>query len=107
MGQQTSAPPAHPAGSAATPGGGGEVAVTPAWSRPDDASRQAQLDAMKRRATGLVALAAVVFAAARLFEAQYPWLGWGRATAEGALVGGLAGWFAGTALFRHPPRLPV
>src|SRR5438445_152059 len=61
MGQQTSAPPAHPAASPATANGGGgaAAAVTPAWSRPDDASRQAQLEAMKRRATGLLALAVV------------------------------------------------
>src|SRR5256712_676481 len=109
MGQQTSAPPAHPAASTATAGGGGgaAAAVTPAWSRPDDASRQAQLDAMKRRATGLLALAVVVFVAARIFEAQYPWLGWVRATAEASLVGGLADWFAVTALFRHPLGLPI
>src|SRR2546426_2117918 len=112
MGQQTSAPPAHPAASPATANGGGGVeeaaaTVTPAWSRPDDASRQAQLDAMKRRATGLLALAVVVFVAARIFEAQYPWLGWVRATAEASLVGGLADWFAVTALFRHPLGLPI
>src|SRR6266566_5754793 len=83
------------------------MTVSPAWSRPDDASRQAQLDAMKRRATGLLALAVVVFVAARIFEAQYPWLGWVRATAEASLVGGLADWFAVTALFRHPLGLPI
>ena len=35
-------------------------ATTPAspWSRPDDAARQMQLDVMKRRATGMLALAA-------------------------------------------------
>src|SRR5437773_1449158 len=107
MGQQTSAPPAHPTSSPAPAGGGGVAAVSPAWSRPDDASRQAQLDAMKRRATGLLALAVVVFVAARIFEAQYPWLGWVRATAEASLVGGLADWFAVTALFRHPLGLPI
>src|SRR2546425_450438 len=112
MGQQASAPPAHPAASPATANGGGGVggaaaAVTPAWSRPDDASRQAQFDAMKRRATGLLALAVVVFVTARVLEAQYPWLGWVRATAEASLVGGLADWFAVTALFRHPLGLPI
>src|SRR2546425_11542201 len=62
------------------------VTVTPSWSRPDDAVRQAQLDAMKRRATGLLALAAAVFAGASAFEGQYPWLGYVRATAEASLV---------------------
>src|SRR2546430_6086163 len=95
MGQQPSAPPAHPAASPATANGGGGVgvaaaAVTPAWSRPDDASRQAQLDAMKRRATGLPAPAVVGFVAARLFEAQYPWLRRVRATAQAPLPGGPA-----------------
>src|SRR3989475_7071408 len=107
MGQQTSAPPAPPTSSPATAGGGGGAAVTPAWSRPDDASRQAQLDAMKRRATGLLALAVVVFVTARVLEAQHPWLGWVRATAEASLVGGLADWFAVTALVRHPLGLPI
>src|SRR3989442_14722704 len=107
MGQQTSAPPAHPTSSPAPAGGGGVAAGSPAWPRPDDASRQAQLDAMKRRATGLLPLAVVVFVAARIFEAQYPWLGWVRATAEASLVGGLADWFAVTALFRPPLGLPI
>jgi uncharacterized membrane-anchored protein YjiN (DUF445 family) len=75
--------------------------------RPDDAVRQAQLDAMKRRATGLLALAALVFAAAGAFEPLHPWLGYVRATAEASLVGGLADWFAVTALFRHPLGIPI
>ncbi len=83
-----------------------QTAASP-WSRPDDATRQAQLDVMKRRATGLLALAAAVFGAATAFEGQYPWLGYVRATAEASLVGGLADWFAVTALFRHPLGLPI
>src|SRR6266849_1151208 len=81
--------------------------VTPQWSRPDDAERQARLDAMKRRATGLLAIALLVFVAASVFEPQFPWLGYVRATAEASLVGGLADWFAVTALFRHPLGLPI
>lgn len=77
------------------------------WSRPDDAARQIQLDVMKRRATGMLALAAAVFGAASAFEDRYPWLGYIRATAEASLVGGLADWFAVTALFRHPLGLPI
>ena len=77
------------------------------WSRPDDALRQVQLESMKRRATGLLALAGVVFLVARYFEATYPWMGFIRATAEASLVGGLADWFAVTALFRHPLGLPI
>jgi uncharacterized membrane-anchored protein YjiN (DUF445 family) len=83
------------------------IAPASPWSRPDDAARQLQLDIMKRRATGLLALAAVVFAAATAFEPRYPWLGYVRATAEASLVGGFADWFAVTALFRHPLGLPI
>src|SRR5881296_3999105 len=81
--------------------------VIPQWTRPDDAERQARLDAMKRRATGLLAVALLVFVAASIYEAQFPWLGFVRATAEASLVGGLADWFAVTALFRHPLGLPI
>jgi uncharacterized membrane-anchored protein YjiN (DUF445 family) len=83
------------------------MGVTPEWSRPDDAERQARLDAMKRRATGLLAVALLVFIAASLYESQFAWLGYVRATAEASLVGGLADWFAVTALFRHPLGLPI
>jgi len=62
---------------------------------------------MKRRATGLLALAAVVYAVARVFESRYPWVGYVRATAEASLIGGLADWFAVTALFRHPLGVPI
>src|SRR3989440_11099978 len=81
--------------------------VIPSWSRPDDAERQARLDAMKRRATGFLGIALLVFIVASLYESLYPWLGYVRATAEASLVGGLADWFAVTALFRHPLGLPI
>src|SRR6266480_7689574 len=42
------------------------------WSRPDDAVRQAQLDAMKRQATGLLALAGVVFVEGRPDQTGLP-----------------------------------
>src|SRR5206468_2122381 len=51
--------------------------------------------------------AAGVFGAAAALEARYPWLGYVRATAEASLVGGLADWFAVTALFRRPLGLPI
>jgi len=80
---------------------------TPLWSRPDDAERDARLNAMKRRATALLGVALLVFVAASIYEPLYPWLGYVRATAEASLVGGLADWFAVTALFRHPLGLPI
>src|SRR6266702_361546 len=81
--------------------------VIPQWSRPDDAERQARLDAMKRRATALLGVALLVFVVASIYEPLYPWLGYVRATAEASLVCGLADWFAVTALFRHPLGLPI
>jgi uncharacterized membrane-anchored protein YjiN (DUF445 family) len=73
----------------------------------DDAARRAELKVMKRVATGLLLLALIVFVVARWLEPQYPWLGFIRATAEASLVGGLADWFAVTALFRKPLGLPI
>src|SRR5216110_608504 len=91
-----------------TPQVGSPPAVpTPQWERPDDAAREARLNAMKRRATGLLLVALAIFVVASLLEAQYPWLGYVRATAEASLVGGLADWFAVTALFKHPLGFPI
>ena len=73
----------------------------------DEVERQLRLDRMKRRATGLLVLASVIYVAARVFESRYHWLGYVRAMAEAAMIGGLADWFAVTALFRHPLGLPI
>ncbi len=73
----------------------------------DAETKQLQLDRMKRRATGLLVLMAGVFAAAWVLEGAHPWLGYVRATAEAGLVGGVADWFAITALFRRPLNLPI
>src|SRR3954453_13487873 len=62
---------------------------------------------MKVVATGLLVVMAGVFAVARAFEPQFPWLSYVKAFAEAAMVGGLADWFAVTALFRHPLGLPI
>jgi uncharacterized membrane-anchored protein YjiN (DUF445 family) len=65
---------------------------------------------MKTRATLLLALAGGVFIVANLLEHRYPaftWLGYIKAMAEASLVGGLADWFAVTALFRRPLGLPI
>src|SRR6476620_6017449 len=62
---------------------------------------------MKIVATGLLVVMAAVFLATRAFEHQYPWLSYVKAFAEAAMVGGLADWFAVTALFRHPLGLPI
>jgi uncharacterized membrane-anchored protein YjiN (DUF445 family) len=73
----------------------------------DDAHRAEGLRAMKARATGLLVGAAVVFVLARIFHTGHRWVDYVLAAAEGAMVGGLADWFAVTALFRHPMGLPI
>ena len=62
---------------------------------------------MKTAATGLLVLMAALFAIARWLEPAYPAASWAKAFAEAAMVGGLADWFAVTALFRHPLGLPI
>jgi uncharacterized membrane-anchored protein YjiN (DUF445 family) len=80
----------------------------PLASSLDDPERAADLARMKRLATGLFGLAAAVFLACVLLgEEAGPWVGYVRATAEASMVGALADWFAVTALFRHPLRLPI
>ena len=73
----------------------------------DEAERARRLAVMKRRATGLLVLFTILFIAARLLESRYPWLGVVRAISEAAMVGGLADWFAVTAIFRRPLGLPI
>jgi len=62
---------------------------------------------MKVVATGLLVVMAGVFALTRALQPAHPWLGFVKAFAEAAMVGGLADWFAVTALFRHPLGLPI
>jgi uncharacterized membrane-anchored protein YjiN (DUF445 family) len=76
--------------------------------RPEDeALRVARLASMKRWATGLLIGASVIFLITRWLEPTYPWLGIVRATAEASMIGGLADWFAVTALFKHPLGIPI
>ena len=56
-------------------------------------------------ATGLLLAAAAVYALATWLEPRHPWLFYVSATAEAAMIGAVADWFAVTALFRHPLNL--
>lgn len=62
---------------------------------------------MKRNAAGLLVLSALVFIATFAFSDGSGWLGYVRAASEAAMVGGVADWFAVTALFRHPLGIPI
>ena len=75
-----------------------------------NAVEQQQLSRLRRSravATGMLALAAIVFAASLAVPSPDHGILLLRAVAEAALVGGLADWFAVTALFRHPLGLPI
>ena len=62
---------------------------------------------MKMLATGMLVLMAAVYVSTRLIGPVHPAIGFIKAFAEAAMVGGLADWFAVTALFRHPLGLPI
>jgi uncharacterized membrane-anchored protein YjiN (DUF445 family) len=78
-----------------------------ASTSPADAHRLIALRRMKRFATALLLLSALVFAVAFGLQDAYPWLAYVRAAAEGAMVGAIADWFAVTALFRYPLGLRI
>jgi uncharacterized membrane-anchored protein YjiN (DUF445 family) len=62
---------------------------------------------MRLFATALLCVMAVVFVGTTWFANPAPYVAAIRAFAEAALVGGLADWFAVTALFRRPLGLPI
>ena len=75
---------------------------------PESAAQRARgLAAARRRATALLAGATVVFAVVTALGAHGVLLGYVQAGAEASMVGGVADWFAVTALFRHPLGLPI
>lgn len=97
---------------------GGRVAVTPSPSpsyksmnafTPADEERQRGVRHMKRTATGLLLLVALVYVLAKWAsgEGAGSWADYVAAAAEAGMVGALADWFAVTALFRHPLGLPI
>ncbi len=62
---------------------------------------------MRRVATALLLLMAATFLVSRQLAPLHPGWRFVRAFAEAAMVGGLADWFAVTALFRHPLGVPI
>src|SRR5215475_13044572 len=73
-----------------------------------DAAAARALWRHKAVATGLVAISALTFVAAKAFEAGHPALAYVAAFAEASIIGALADWYAVVALFRLPLglRLP-
>ena len=79
--------------------------LKPAGLKPDKARQ------MRMFATGLLLFMAAAFVVLKQLLAFHPeWslpLGYAISFTEAAMVGGLADWFAVTALFRHPLGLPI
>src|SRR6516162_4675025 len=69
--------------------------------------RTRRLAAARRRATALLAGVTVLFVVVTAVGVHGTFLGYVQAGAEAAMVGGVADWFAVTALFRHPLGLPI
>ena len=68
---------------------------------------QERLKRMRRFATGLLVIMAILYFVSRSYQEAVPFWHWVRAFSEAAMVGALADWFAVTALFRHPLGLPI
>ena len=79
----------------------------PALQREPVTVRARRLAAARRRATALLAAVTALFVVVTAVGVHGTFLGYVQAGAEAAMVGGVADWFAVTALFRHPLGLPV
>jgi uncharacterized membrane-anchored protein YjiN (DUF445 family) len=82
-----------------------QLVEPPALSR--ESERVRHLVAMKRRATALLIVMAAAFVAVTVLTDEQGVWGYVQAALEASLVGGLADWFAVTALFRHPLGVPI
>ena len=69
--------------------------------------QQTALAARKRLATTILCVVALCWAASYLLPSGSIWASLLRSVAEAGVVGGLADWFAVTAIFRKPLGLPI
>jgi uncharacterized membrane-anchored protein YjiN (DUF445 family) len=72
-----------------------------------DQVRRRLLTQGRRRATGLLVAVACAFVGLQVWGSDATWVGYVEAMVEASMVGGLADWFAVTALFRHPLHIPI
>ncbi|HEY4607431.1 MAG TPA: DUF445 family protein [Acidimicrobiia bacterium] len=72
-----------------------------------EARRLGELRRWKRRANGFLLGALIVFLVSHFLGPESAINGFIRAASEAALIGGIADWFAVTALFRHPLGIPI
>ena len=83
------------------------ASAVPAPGREPVALRARRLAAARRRATALLAAVTALFVAVTAIGVHGTLLGYVQAGAEAAMVGGVADWFAVTALFHRPLGLPI
>jgi len=83
------------------------ASAVPAVKRESLELRTRRLAAARRRATALLGAVTALFIAVTAIGVHGTLLGYVQAGAEAAMVGGIADWFAVTALFRHPLGLPI
>jgi len=79
----------------------------PTLHRESAASRARRLAAARRRATALLVGSTALFVGVTVAGVHGTFLGYVQAAAEASMVGGVADWFAVTALFRRPLGLPI
>ena len=72
-----------------------------------DEEKLAELKQMKRMATGLLIGVTLVFLVFLFLPIHNFWTELIKSTAEAAMIGAMADWFAVTALFRHPMGLKI
>src|SRR5215467_14406694 len=77
------------------------------FERESTEVRARRLAAARRRATALLVGVTALFLAVTVVGVHGTFLGYVQAGAEAAMVGGVADWFAVTALFRRPLGLPI
>ncbi|WP_228244279.1 DUF445 domain-containing protein [Porphyrobacter sp. GA68] len=80
--------------------------MRPAFLRPVTVTPD-RAQAIRRTATGLLVLMAGLFVLAEINLGRHWAWGYLHAFAEAGMIGGIADWFAVTALFRHPLGLPI
>jgi uncharacterized membrane-anchored protein YjiN (DUF445 family) len=79
--------------------------VVPPLAREDE--RRRRLTVMRGWATGTLVVVTMLWLAVVIVQPSGDWTAYVRAGLEASMVGALADWFAVTALFRHPLRLPI
>jgi uncharacterized membrane-anchored protein YjiN (DUF445 family) len=81
--------------------------TSPAEQPPAQSEKRAVLNRARRNAALILVLAVALFIGARFLPIPEFWRHLLQAAGEAGTVGGLADWFAITALFRHPLGIPI